>query len=57
MHNEINNVQENNNSDSGSEGNLTPSFDLSQMDNTPNSIIDAIKNGNWYEVGATIGQN
>lgn len=56
VHNEINNVQENNNSDSGSEGNLTPSFDLSQMDNTPNSIIDAIKNGNWYEVGATIGQ-
>lgn len=56
VHNEINNVQENNNSDSGSEGNLTPSFDLSQMDNTPNSIIDAIKNGDWYQVGATIGE-
>lgn len=54
VHNEINNISDNN-SDSGS-GTTNPSFDLSQMDNTPNSIIDAIKNGNWYEVGATIGQ-
>lgn len=56
VHNEINNISERNNSDSGSGGETSPSFDLSQMDNTPNSIIDAIKNGNWYEVGATIGQ-
>ena len=55
VHNEINNISDNNNSDSGS-GTTSPGFDLSQMDNTPNSIIDAIKNGNWYEVGATIGQ-
>lgn len=54
VHNEINNISDNN-SDSGS-GTTSPSFDLSGMDNTPNSIIDAIKNGNWYEVGATIGQ-
>lgn len=56
VHNEINNISNSNgNSDSGS-GNTSPNFDLSQMDNTPNSIIDAVKNGNWYEVGATIGQ-
>ena len=57
IHDEINNVQQNDNSNSGS-GNSggMPSFDLSQMNNMPNSIIDAIKNGNWYEVGATIGQ-
>ena len=54
VHNEINNISDNN-SDSGS-GTTNPSFDLSQMDNTPNSIIDSIKNGNWYEVGTTIGQ-
>ena len=56
VHDEINNISDNN-SDSGSGGsNTTPSFDLSQMDNTPNSIIDAIKNENWYKVGATIGE-
>lgn len=54
VHNEINNVSESNSSGSG--GSATPSMDLSQMDNTPNSIIDAIKNGNWYEIGATIGE-
>lgn len=54
VHNEINNVQTNNSGGSG--GAETPSFDLSKLDNTPNSIIDAIKNGNWYDVGATIGQ-
>lgn len=52
IHDEINNVQTNKNSGGGT----APSFDLSQMDNTPNSIINAIKNGNWYEVGETIGQ-
>jgi hypothetical protein len=51
VHNEINNISDNN-SNSGS---TSPSFDLSGIDNTPNSIMDAIKNGNWYEVGATIG--
>lgn len=55
IHNEINNISDNN-SDSGSGGSTAPSFDLSGIDNTPNSIIDAIKNGNWYEVGATIGE-
>lgn len=56
IHSEINNVQSNDNSDSGSGGSLSPSFDLSGIENTPNSIIDAIKKGNWYEVGATIGE-
>lgn len=54
IHSEINNVSDNNsNSDSGSGGTTAPSFDLSKVDN---SIIDVIKNGNWYEVGATIGE-
>lgn len=57
IHDEINNIQNNDNSDSGSGngGAVAPSFDLSNVDPS-NSIIDAIKNGNWYEVGATIGQ-
>lgn len=54
VHSEINNVQTSKSESSGGAG--TPSFDLSGLDNTPNSIIDAIKNGNWYEVGSTIGQ-
>lgn len=54
VHSEINNVQTSKSGSSGGAG--TPSFDLSGLDNTPNSIIDAIKNGNWYEVGSTIGQ-
>ena len=56
VHSEINNISDSkSNSENGEEG-PGPSFDLSGIDNTPNSIIDAIKNGNWYEVGATIGQ-
>lgn len=54
VHSDINNVQTNNSGSSG--GTSAPSFDLSSIDNTPNSIIEALKNGNWYEVGATIGQ-
>lgn len=53
VHDEINNISDSNNSDSGSGGTTAPSFDLSKVDN---SIIDVIKNGNWYEVGATIGE-
>ena len=54
VHSEINNVQTSKSGSSGGAG--TPGFDLSGLDNTQNSIIDAIKNGNWYEVGSTIGQ-
>lgn len=56
VHDEINNIQSDNNADSGSEGTTSPSFDLSQMDNVSNNIIDAIKNGNWYEIGSIIGE-
>lgn len=41
VHSEINNVQTSKSGSSGGAG--TPSFDLSGLDNTPNSIIDAIK--------------
>nr|DAS24457.1 MAG TPA: tail tape measure protein [Caudoviricetes sp.] len=53
VHSEINNVSDNKNSGGSSS---TPNIDLSKMENTSSSIIDAIKNGNWYEVGETIGQ-
>lgn len=53
IHSEINNVSDN--KDSGDDT-TTPNFDLSKMSNMSSSIIDAIKNGNWYEVGAIIGQ-
>ncbi len=54
VHNEINNISEKDNS--GGSGSTTPSMDLSKIENTPHTILEAIKNGNWYEVGATIGQ-
>lgn len=53
VHSEINNISDNQNSGSGSSA---PNIDLSKLDNTSNTIIDAIKNGNWYEIGATIGE-
>lgn len=55
VHDEINNVQSNNNSDNGSGGGSAPSFDLSKINNTPNSIIEAIKKGDWYQVGVELG--
>ena len=51
VHSEISNVSENN---SGSGTN--PNIDLSKMDNVPNLITEAIKNGDWYEIGNIIGQ-
>lgn len=51
IHNEINNISY----DKNSGGNGTPNIDLSQIDNASNSIIEMIKNGNWYEIGETIG--
>lgn len=54
VHSEISNVSENNSSGGG--GSLDPSIDLSQMDNMPSAIIDAIKNGNWYELGNIVAQ-
>ena len=53
VHSEINNVSDNkNNSNSSS----NPNIDLSKMDSNSNPIIDAIKQGNWYQVGETIGK-
>lgn len=53
IHSEINNVSDSQSSGSGSS---TPNIDLSKMENTSSSIIEAIKNENWYELGETIGQ-
>ena len=57
VHDEINNIQ-NNDSDNGSgnTGNIAPNIDLSKVEGIDSTIVDAIKNGNWYEVGATIGE-
>ncbi len=52
VHSEINNVSDNKNSG----GSVTPNIDLSKLDKSPNKIIDAIKNGNWYEIGTIIGE-
>lgn len=43
VHDEINNVQSNNNSDNGSGGSSAPSFDLSKFDNNMQFLIDKIK--------------
>lgn len=53
IHSEINNVSDNKNGGSGSG---TPNIDLSEVDKTPNKIIDAIKNGNWNEIGKMLGE-
>jgi hypothetical protein len=53
VHSEINNVSENDSSGSGS---TNPNIDLSQLDNTQNSIIDSIKNGDWSSIGSLIGE-
>lgn len=58
VHDEINNIQSNENADSGGGsggGSGMPSFDLSKVDPS-SSIMDAIANGDWYGVGALLGQ-
>lgn len=52
VHSEINNVSDNKNGNTSG----TPNIDLSKVDKTPNKIIDVIKNGNWNEIGAMIGE-
>ena len=49
IHSEINNVGDHNSNTSPNVG------DMSKLDPT-NSLLDAISNGNWYEVGSIIGQ-
>lgn len=56
IHSEINNIQSNNGSNGSGGDSTAPSFDLSGINDTPNTIIEAIKSGNWYKVGATIGE-
>lgn len=54
---EIHNIQENSNSGS-SGGSGVPNFDLSTINPMPDflsKLMDNIKNGNWYEIGASIG--
>jgi len=49
VHSEINNVGDHNSNTSPNVG------DMSKL-NPTNSLLDAIKNGNWYEVGSIIGE-
>ena len=56
VHSEINNISSNDSGSSGESGSIAPSFDLSKLENTPNTIIDSIKNGNWGEVGKILGE-
>lgn len=50
------NVIDFNKSSGGGGGGVGPSLDLSQMDDTTNSILEAIKRGDWYGVGMEIGK-
>lgn len=50
------NVIDFNKSSGGSGGAVGPSLDLSKMDDTTNSILEAIKKGDWYGVGMEIGK-
>lgn len=50
---EINNINQSTGSGS-SGGSISPSLDLSSLENASNTILDAIKNGDWYEVGGLV---
>ena len=52
---ELNVIDFNKSSGSGG-GAVGPSLDLSKMDDTTNSILEAIKRGDWYGVGMEIGK-
>jgi hypothetical protein len=52
VHSEINNVSDNKNGNTSG----TPNIDLSEVDKTPNKIIDVIRNGNWNEIGKMLGE-
>lgn len=58
IHNEINNIQDNDSSDSGSggAGDITPNIDLSKVDTKLNDFLKMLKEGKWYEAGAEIGK-
>lgn len=48
---ELNNIDTSSSSSSGGSGAVAPTFDLSNMSEMSNSILDAIKNGDWESVG------
>ena len=56
---EVHNIQEDTSSggSGGSGGGILPNFDLSGIEtaNWLQKLLDNVKNGNWYEIGATIG--
>lgn len=52
---EIHNIQKDS-SGSGSAAGATPNFDLSKIENLDNTLIKAIKNGDWYKVGEELGK-
>ncbi len=54
VHNEINNISEKNGG--SGDGSVSPNMDLSKVENMPNSILNAIKNGKWDEVGRLVGE-
>lgn len=57
IHSEIDNIQSNNNSDSGSgAGDITPNIDLGKVDTKLNDFLKMLKEGKWYEAGAEIGK-
>ena len=56
VHSDINNLSSNTASGGGTDaGGITPSFDLSKVD-ISNSLIDAIKKGNWNEIGKILAE-
>lgn len=58
VHDEINNVQtqDNSNNSGGGSGGVAPSFDLSSVDDIQSDILDAIRNGDWNEAGKLLGE-
>lgn len=57
IHDEINNIQDNNSSDGGSgTGDISPNIDLSEVNTKLNDFLKMLKEGKWYEAGAEIGK-
>lgn len=57
IHDEINNIGDTDSGGGGGgRGGVSPSFDLSKLDNTPNDILDAIRSGNWEQIGVVLGE-
>lgn len=52
---ELNNIDFGKSSGAGG-GTVSPNLDLSQLDGATNSIIEAIKQGDWYKVGEEVAK-